>query len=204
MSKAAKSVSPRTERTRERILLYSANRFRERGIRKVTVDELCVDMAVSKRTFYKYFRGRDDLVETIVEKIISEASGAIKENLLSDRPASEALRIHVGQVSSLFDNHSSTLMMADIQSTMPELWEKVVGLRREIVEQTIKTIRRGQAEGDIRGDIGADVLGKVIQGISDTVGNPVFALSNGLSLDQLGGTLLEIVLHGILARDESA
>jgi hypothetical protein len=95
-------------------------------------------------------------------------------------------------------------MMADIQSTMPELWEKVAGLRREIVEQTIRTIRRGQAEGDIRSDIGADVLGKVIQGISDTVGNPVFALSNGLSLDQLGGTLLEIVLHGILARDEGA
>ena len=202
MKRQPKNSSERAARTRERILLYSANRFRERGIRKVAVDELCVEMALSKRTFYKYFRGRDDLVEVIMERVLSEAVRAIRENLASGRPAPEALRMHVGQVSRLFDAQSSVLMMADIQTTMPELWAKVAELRREIVELTIETLRRGQAEGDVRRDIDADVLGKVLQGISDTVGNPVFALANGLSMDQLGGTLLEIILHGILAEKE--
>ncbi len=201
MNAEPKADTERAERTRERILLYSAKHFRERGIRKVTVDELCAEMALSKRTFYKYFRSRDDLVEVIIDRVVSEASRATRESLQSDGPASEALRTHVGQVSKLFDTQSSVLMMADIQTTMPELWARIVELRKEMVNLTIETLRRGQAEGDIRSDIDADVLGKVLQGISDTVGNPVFALANGLSLDQLGSTLLQIVLHGILAED---
>jgi AcrR family transcriptional regulator len=47
---------------RERILSASQQLFRDRGINCTGVDQLCAVAAVSKRTLYQHFAGKDELI----------------------------------------------------------------------------------------------------------------------------------------------
>src|SRR5947209_14537131 len=47
---------------RERILSASQQLFREQGINRTGMDQLCAAAQVSKRTAYQHFTGKDELV----------------------------------------------------------------------------------------------------------------------------------------------
>src|SRR6201992_2749972 len=47
---------------RDRILLASQQLFREQGINRTGMDQLCAVAQVSKRTAYQHFSGKDELV----------------------------------------------------------------------------------------------------------------------------------------------
>ncbi|MGW1625243.1 TetR/AcrR family transcriptional regulator [Streptomyces sp. NPDC002172] len=47
---------------RERILSASQQLFREQGINRTGMDQLCAAAEVSKRTAYQHFTGKDELV----------------------------------------------------------------------------------------------------------------------------------------------
>ena len=84
MMKRVEGARPsRTEKTRKRIMVHADRVFAERGFRKVTVEELCADMGMSKRTFYRYFPDRDALVEAILAERVAEYVPSIIENLTS-------------------------------------------------------------------------------------------------------------------------
>jgi len=43
--------------------------FFRHGIRRVTIEEICAQSKVSKVTFYKYFKDKDDLIRVIREEL---------------------------------------------------------------------------------------------------------------------------------------
>jgi AcrR family transcriptional regulator len=54
--------SRRGRGARERILSASQQLFREQGINRTGMDQLCAAAQVSKRTAYQHFAGKDELV----------------------------------------------------------------------------------------------------------------------------------------------
>ena len=49
------------------ILQRAILRMQQVGIRSVSVDDLCHEMGISKKTFYVYFPSKDDLVSEILQ-----------------------------------------------------------------------------------------------------------------------------------------
>src|ERR1700761_4324641 len=47
---------------RERILTASRQLFRDQGINRTGMDQLCAEAQVSKRTLYQHFSGKDELI----------------------------------------------------------------------------------------------------------------------------------------------
>ena len=112
-------MSSRGEKTRQKILTYAGRVFYDQGIRKITVEELCSGMGISKRTFYKYFSNRDVLVETLVIEHVSAAGRLLLENLNSDKPVDEILKTHFHLLLNNLFTKVSTQMLADIQFLLP-------------------------------------------------------------------------------------
>jgi len=188
----------RTERTRKRITAHAERVFRERGFRKVTIEELCADLGMSKRTFYRHFADRDALVVAVVVERVEGYVPTILENLTSTGPVDEILRTHFDLLIHNVLANVSTQMMVDIQVLMPELWDRIDQFRSGAVGIITELLRRGQNEGSIRPDIDPTVAGKLIQGILTNVAHPKFMAEQKLSFDQFITTFKELLLQGVL------
>jgi len=197
------SRQSRTEKTRKRITAHAERVFRERGFRKVTVEELCADLGMSKRTFYRYFADRDALVVTVVVERVESHVPAILENLTSSGPVDTILRKHFDLLIHNVLANVSTQMMVDIQVLMPELWDRIEQFRSGAVGIITELLRRGQKEGSIRPDVDPTVAGKLIQGILTNVAHPRFVAEQGLSFDQLITTFKGLLLQGVLVPRDS-
>lgn len=186
-------------KARRRILAYAGRVFFERGFRKITVDELCAGMALSKRTFYQHFRNRDELVTVVVAEQFGEMAPKIQANLNSHRPIDEILETHFDLIGRQMFSRISTPLMADVQTLTPELWDRIEQFRQAALRRLVELIRRGQAEGAIRPEIDPTVLGKVLQGIMTSLANPGFLMAQGVTMEQLGQIMHTVFLHGVLA-----
>ena len=189
----------RSEKTRKRILSHAGRTFREQGFRKVTIEELCAELSMSKRTFYKHFPNRDALVESFVVERFEEFGPLILENLNSQKPVDEILKVHFDLMLNHFFAHVSTQMLADLQVQFPEIWERIESFRNGIVATITELLRRGQQEGSIHTNLHPDVVGKIIQGVLSHLGNPRFLLAEGLSFEQFAAAWQNLLLNGVLS-----
>lgn len=190
--------SPREQRSREKILSHARRMFAERGFHKVTVEELCAGLGMSKRTFYRHFRDREALVEELVDGLFAQFGPQVLENLLSKQPVPAILEQHFGVVAQGLAANVSTRMMADVQNFLPGLWDRIERFRADVVGILTDLLRRGQQEGTIRPDIDPETAGKLIQGVITHLANPRFLLAQDLSLGQFVATFRKVLLEGIL------
>lgn len=53
--------------------------FAKFGLRPITMDDIAGELSISKKTIYKYFSNKDELVQKAVEKVFNTNSGQIKD-----------------------------------------------------------------------------------------------------------------------------
>ena len=98
---------------RERILGASRTLFREQGINRTGMDQLCATAEVSKRTAYQHFSGKDELVAeylrrfdpSVLPNVFDRTDLTPRERLLAafDVPAGTPLCPFIGAAVELHD-----------------------------------------------------------------------------------------------------
>jgi AcrR family transcriptional regulator len=195
MQKAAEQTAGRME---ARIMAHAGRVFHAQGFRKVTVEELCAGLGISKRTFYRYFRDKEALVERVVRERFERVGAAIHANLTSDRPVRERLLAHFDLLVAEFAPAFSVSLMMDLQTQLPEVMAVIADFRARELKLVAALFKQGQREGTIRREIDAEVLGRLLQGLVVRIASPEFLIAQGLTLDQLVATMRTLVLHGLL------
>ena len=64
---------------KDKILDMAANKIQIHGLKKFTIDEIARDLKISKKTIYKYFSSKDEIVEEFFKTIVKSD----KENMES-------------------------------------------------------------------------------------------------------------------------
>ncbi|MDY0779825.1 TetR/AcrR family transcriptional regulator [Tenacibaculum sp. IB213877] len=67
---------------KEQIITFAANKFTQFGSKRFSMDELAALLGISKKTIYKYFDSKEELVTASIEYLICEYNEAI-ENLIN-------------------------------------------------------------------------------------------------------------------------
>ncbi|MDR2683921.1 MAG: TetR/AcrR family transcriptional regulator, partial [Prevotellaceae bacterium] len=57
---------------RQQILASAKKLFLEFGIKRVSIDDICNDLHISKKTFYTVFKGKEEIIENILQCIRDE------------------------------------------------------------------------------------------------------------------------------------
>ncbi len=182
VKKIGGKISRRDKLTREKIIFYATRVFSDRGFSKLSVEEICRHLKIGKATFYKHFINREKLAEVVAGRVWKNVEPAVWENLNSDLPISEILIRHFSLQLDLLKTKLSAILLADIQTHMPAVWEKYyVSFRKKETVAIIALLKRGQSEGVIRHDIDSDVLGRVCRAVIDFMASPSFLLTYGLT-----------------------
>jgi AcrR family transcriptional regulator len=197
----------RAERTRARILDAAARCFAASGFSKTTVEEIAAGAGVSKALVYHHFRGKEAVFEELLERTLSDWArvGRIDEHLPADGSIANAI---AGMVRASLAYARSNPLVRSLYQFDP-LVVRFLGssaaVRRHADEgraRLIDAIEQGVARGELRGDLEpgrvADVARMLIMALIDHLLNPEWLDATD---DQFVGTCLEVLFHGVAARD---
>jgi len=178
---------------KEKIIGKSRELFLKLGFKSVTMDDIANEMAISKKTIYKYFSNKEVLItETtliahkeihqIINTIIALNHNAIQENF---------------EIRKMFQemfNSSDNSPVYQLKKHYPEIYENVI--KREIEECNIwfkQNIEKGIAEGLYRKNINS-------QSYTSFYYNLVFSIKESTSSEREGQKLeLEILEYHLRA-----
>jgi AcrR family transcriptional regulator len=141
------------------ILLSTAKSlFWKHGIRRVKVSEICREAGVSKMTFYRNFKNKNDLAEQMVEGIIQQSMGEYQAMMQSDRPFPEKVRGIVALKHKWSKGISKEFVMDLMQMEDKHIAMKFETYRQKQLQNLMADLAKAQAEGWIRAEVSLDFL----------------------------------------------
>ena len=132
--------------------------FQRYGLRPVTMDDIAKELSVSKKTLYKYFANKEELVERAVERVMDKVSARMVELLKAEGNAIDMLFAMDEVVCANIEAHDHS-MQFQLERYYPELYAKLEGRKREMVLKMMHAnIEQGKREGLFRAELNNDVV----------------------------------------------
>ena len=188
---------PDARTTRHRILAAGRDILLEDGLRALTTDAVVARAQMSKKTLYRTFSTKDELVEAVVMSFLE--SGLSELDRILDRSVSPLQRIQdaVAYITS-FMPQVQLHVMSRLESIHPVLWEKIDRARMKRLERLASLIPLAQAEGDIRPDLDLDVWLFLFLGVIRSVLTPQAMFEGHRELPSVIRTVMQLYLEGVL------
>ena len=183
--------------TREKIIEIARQKFFADGFVKTSIDEIAREYHISKKTIYKHFKSKDDLLTSIVKDFTGKVTNSIIEIMKTKKNSIEKLI----DVLNLIQNSIRQLSFRyidDIQKHKPKLWNYIEKFRKENLEMVVyQTIEEGKKEG-LFNDVNSDIVFRIFYGAVRNVISPDFLITSPISRDDAIDETFEILLNGVL------
>lgn len=134
------------------IIELAGSKFLQLGIRNVSIDDICNELRISKKTFYKYFQQKEDLILSVLidggEKVQDKM-----QKIYQNHNAIDALILIIKEIRKS-ENSRSQIFMHDLEKYYPEVYKKFSEKKScSIKESFQKNLQRGIEEGYYRADL---------------------------------------------------
>lgn len=183
---------------RERIIEAGRDRFYAMGFSKVTMDELVGELGISKKTMYKYFSSKDDLIDAITEWQMIRAVGKVKEIVDSRIDFIEKMHNLWAFIGETYSRMSKQYH-DDMRRFRPDLWQRIEEFRRtHLIENAGKLIEEGIKRGVFRKDVNKEILVLLYVSAIQGVMNPEILVQHSFSAEEAFKTILRVIFDGIL------
>ena len=146
---------------KDRILQHAQTLFMRNGIKSVSMDDIAADMAMSKKTLYKWFENKDQIVQAGMSKHLDGTQCECTNMIKTATSAIDELFRMMEWTKQQFSNVHPSIFY-DLQKFHPGTWQLWLVHKNEfILAQIIQNLRRGIAEGLFRADLDVDVLARL-------------------------------------------
>lgn len=181
----------------DKILNLTEEKIFKEGFYKTTMEELASDLRMSKKTIYKFYPSKNDLVRAITERFKKRIHNTILEILASDQNAVEKIVTWLSILTKVTTKISDK-MLNDLRKHFPSLWDELEKFRTEMMTDNIsKVIEQGKQEGFVK-DIPTPIIMTVMISSVRAIVNPEFVIHNNFSLKNAAQTTFQILMNGIL------
>jgi len=190
------------EKLRRRVIEEADSMFFRTGFSSVTMDELAARLGMSKKTLYRLFQSKEDLLRAVMLRIVNEVE-ATTDAVFEDPNLSFLEKLHT--VFSLIGFYVMRLrqpVLDDIRRNAMDVWEEFDAWRQQrVLGKFGGLIRQGIAEGFIRKDLDPQLLTIIHATLIRRVMNPETLAELPLSASQTFATLLTVFFEGILTAE---
>ena len=182
---------------KEKILKTASDVFFAKGFYKIPVDDIASLLKMSKKTIYKHFPAKEDLVRDVAYLFIKTHSTNISNIINSDYNAVEKLFYIFKYLGNMLININEK-WFSDIQTQAPEIWTEIEVFRSRFMTQNIsKIIEQGKKEKFIVNHPSLIMINLFISSIRGII-NPSFIVNNKIPAFKALESILDILMNGIL------
>ncbi|OGU74896.1 MAG: hypothetical protein A2V93_04410 [Ignavibacteria bacterium RBG_16_34_14] len=182
---------------KNKILIHAQSRYLKEGFYKIPMDELAVNLRMSKKTIYKYFPTKEKLVEEVAHFTINMISEKVDEILSADSDVIKKIT-NLTQLMGAFVTQFSEKWLSDIKIHMPAVWEKIDNFRTKKIYAVFSNIIEQGKEENIFLDQPNEIVITIFVASLRAIVNPEFLYHNKFSYKEAMQIALEILFNSIL------
>ena len=181
----------------EKIIEQIEDKLFAEGFYKTTMDEVASELGMSKKTIYKFFPSKDDLVMAIAKHFMGRMKSKILPALNSDKNAIEKL----GDLINILAKGSEKISqkrMEEMKKHFPEIWIEIDKFRTQMMFGNItRVIDQGKKEG-LFIDYPTNIIMNILVVSVRTIVTPDFILNNNFSIIEAARYAFKIIIGGIV------
>lgn len=185
---------------KDKIIEAARRRFFQFGLRKVTMDEIASDLAISKKTLYKHFDSKETLAHEVIKTFQGEMSELVeckKREIPDPIERFETCALEAMKKRSKMNN----IFLLDIKRDIPELWKEIEEFREKVIISHMDDIlQEGIEKGKIRRDINTKVATNIYLGTIQTIMQPDVLAKNEFTANEAFENISKIFLEGVKAK----
>lgn len=183
----------------EKIVLAARQKMRDVGIRSVSIDDICHELGMSKKTFYVYFATKDDLIQAILDSHCAKVEHGMEQFFASCESLWNAIERVMEQLSSMSDVRRSLPFVHDLNKYYPAMakkhYEDIFALHERAMRRVIV---QGKQEGLFRQTIDDDLAANLLARLhTDVIQDEIKHDGNGVSFKRLGDFAVDVMLRGM-------
>lgn len=179
---------------RDRILDAAARLIQERGLRGFTMDDLAAELGASKKTIYRFFSSKDEIIRFYFHVALDSDAESVRETLSGNGTPLDKVQsiIHSGHRYRL-----SPELLAEARRLYPNVGDEVEKLKRLKTDSIEGLLEQAAREGLLREDLNVVVATRMLDALADMFTDYDFLLENGLTARGALDAALSVMLHGI-------
>ncbi|MFZ7101749.1 MAG: TetR/AcrR family transcriptional regulator [Peptococcaceae bacterium] len=187
---------------KERILSAFLELSRIKGFYRVTMDELAAEAGLSKRTLYRYFHSKDEIIEAALDKFMAGMAVKIEELVAVQRTPDEMVKYILDAFYQGGQIISNPLVLDDLRQHYPRYWKRIDDFRVAKVQNIIRVCLNDRNKAYTR-ELDPRIVTTAVLAAIRAVVNPEFIITNGLTFEETVRQLLEFLQYGFMKRAET-
>lgn len=182
---------------KEKIKQFCENIFFKNGFTKISMDELATGMKISKKTIYKHFDSKEQLILEVINHMLENVKSYVKTVIEKDENSVAKFMDIVNFISNTMFKPNEKFFK-DIQSDFPEVWLRIDKFRSELMPVFIKRIFQQGIEEGLMVERPWEILITILVASVRSVINPDFILRNNFSVSEALSITMDILMDSIL------
>lgn len=173
------------------------------GIRSVSIDDICRELGMSKKTFYVYFAGKDELVAQLLQSNIDCMSAKLRE-LLDQHDFRKLVNTLLRrQQAEKNDVRRVPQLVYDLKKYYPKQFAEFQNNTFRVQKEYLQAyLEQGLHDGFVRADLNIELTAVLLAKIqSDAIRDFEQIEAHGLSMHQLSHTAMDIFVRGVLSEE---
>ena len=183
---------------RDVILEHARKEFMARGFSKVTVDEIASQLGISKKTLYKSYPSKEELLRASLHSMMRSAGWELERIVSSEKPLVEKLALAMMLVGHYVSNVRRESVV-DMQRFAPTIWKELEKFRQEhIVSRLVTLVAQAKAENILRPEVNEEVVIQMLINSIQGIVNPEILTTHSFSAEQAVRSILTVIFQGAL------
>jgi len=185
----------KSDPVKTKILNVAQKRMVQFGYRKVTMDEIALDLHMSKNTIYKLFVGKEEIAKGLVKRLQQQLNSGL-DNI--EKAEKDPLRVFSDSVLLLRKELGPWFehFFREIPTELPTLWEEFLRFRNEKILSIRSLVEKGSRNGIFR-RVNPSIATEAYLGAVKAIMNPRFLEQENLTFEQALDAVLDIWSNGI-------
>lgn len=182
----------------KKILEHASNRYMNSGVSKVNMDEIASELRVSKKTIYKFFPSKQDLLKGVVELFTRRVRKKVKGIVDSDNTFEKKM-IDLMLVLGEMLGKMSKQFVLDVQNSSPALWQEIETFRSEhILSHLYEMFEQAKREHIFRADVDIELFHMVFISSVESIVNPRVLTQQSFSAKEAFNGIMKLLIEGAL------
>ncbi|MDB2473828.1 TetR/AcrR family transcriptional regulator [Schleiferiaceae bacterium] len=190
----------KTRNSYQNIVKQAKKLFLKHGIHRVTVQEICKEASVSKMTFYRMFKNKEDVAEKVLLEISENNIQSYRDIMKQDIPFAKRIEQMLEWKQTTSTEFSEEFIKDVFNLKESNLKTHFEEYRQKLTNELLNDLKTAQKDGWIRKDVKLTFVLYMLNDINEKLRDERF-LAMYSNIKEAGMELTKFVFSGIMSNE---